>query len=82
MIKIRERELELRRAVNQAQHEAGLQALLELAQIERDKALQLWRSAVGSDLVKYQSEYNTTQGIMDYILKAPREFASIPGAQS
>lgn len=74
MTKIREGEQQLRRVVHQAQHEAGLRALLELAQIEREKALQMWRGAIGSDLVKYQSAYNTMQGVMDFIMKAPREF--------
>lgn len=72
---IRGQEQELRRLVSQARHEAGLNALLHLAEIDRDKALVQWRRATGDDLVKYQSEYNCMQGIMDYILKAPREFA-------
>lgn len=71
---IRGQEQELRRVVSQARHEPGLQALLQLAEIDRDKALIQWRRATGADLVKYQSEYNCMQGIMDYILKAPREF--------
>lgn len=72
---IRGQEQELRRVVSQASHEAGLRALLELARIDRDKALTKWRVATGTDLVKYQTEYNAAQGTIDYITKPPREFA-------
>jgi len=73
---IRGQEQDLRKVVSQARHEAGLNALLELAKFDRDRALVQWQRAVGADLVKYQSEYNSMQRIMDYILKAPREFAT------
>lgn len=60
--------------MHQARGEAGLNALLRLAEIRRDKALSSWCSASGTDLVKYQSEYNTMQAVMDFINKPPREF--------
>jgi hypothetical protein len=47
--------------------------------VYRDRALQGWRSAQGPDLVKYQSEYNTMQRVIDFINEAPREFKK-PGA--
>ena len=74
MEKIREGEQELRQEVHRARGEAGLNALLRLAELHRDKALASWRSAFGDDLVKYQSEYNTMQAVMDFINKPPREF--------
>jgi hypothetical protein len=80
MEKIRGQEQELRQLVHQNKHEAGLRALFDLAQIKREKALQQWRGASGTDLVKYQSEYNSMQGIMDFILKAPQEFTARPSA--
>jgi hypothetical protein len=62
-----------------AQAEPGLRALLKLAMIRRDRALQNWTRAQGPDLVKFQSEYNTVQDVIDIITKAPREFQK-PGA--
>jgi hypothetical protein len=47
--------------------------------IRRDRALQNWTRAQGPDLVKFQSEYNTVQDVIDIITKAPREFQK-PGA--
>jgi len=54
---------------------------LALVHIDREKALARWRAASGTDLVKYQTEYNTAQGIIDYITKAPREFAKTRGEE-
>jgi hypothetical protein len=71
---IRGEEQELRRVVHQASFEPGLMAMLALARVEQAKALAQWRRATGSDLVKYQAEYNTMQGVVDFIIKAPREF--------
>lgn len=71
---IREREQELRKQVNESRFEAGLTALLALAKIEQEKALAQWTRASGTDLVKYQSEYNAMQRMIDFMTKAPREF--------
>lgn len=48
-----------------------MQALLLLAQADRDMALAAWRQASGPDLVACQSQYNTCQTIIDYITKPP-----------
>ena len=58
-----------------AQHEPGLQALLQLAAINRDVALASWRRARGDDMVRFQAEYNVHQSTIDTITKQPREFA-------
>lgn len=57
-----------------AQHEPGLQALLQLAEINRDTALAGWRRARGDDMVRFQTEYNAYQGVIDTITKRPYEF--------
>jgi hypothetical protein len=61
--------------VYQAQHEPGLRALLRLAELERDVALAAWRQAGGSDLTRFQAQYNTNQAIIDFITKAPIDLA-------
>ena len=71
---LREREQELRKQVNECSFEAGLTSLLALARIEQERALAQWVRASGTDLVKYQSEYNAMQRMIDFITKAPREF--------
>jgi len=71
---VRARELELRKTVNATALEPGMRALVELAQIERDKALEAWRRATGEDLVKWQSRYNGMQQIIDFVNEKPREF--------
>jgi hypothetical protein len=63
--------------VHQAQQEPGLRALHELAALERDKALVSWRRASGDDLVKYQTQYNAMQTVIEFITTAPREFQKI-----
>jgi hypothetical protein len=78
MEKIRGEEQELRRVVHQAREEQGLSSLVRLAYIRRDRALESWRQASGTDLVKYQTEYNAMQAIVELIEKAPREF-QLPG---
>jgi hypothetical protein len=75
---IKAEEQDLRRVVSQARHEPGLNALLRLAELRRARALESWRNASGTDLVKYQTEYNSMQAVLDMIQKAPREF-KIPG---
>lgn len=73
--KIRQRELELRRTVFQAGSEVGIRALVELAGIERDRALKEWRAAATTEgLVKGQSRYNSMQTLIDFVKEAPREF--------
>jgi hypothetical protein len=71
---VREREQELRRLVYQAGAESGLRALRELAEIEREKALVAWRRAGGDDLVKFQTQYNAMQTIVEFVTKMPQEF--------
>lgn len=71
----RPQERELRSTVYQLRHEVGLRTLVQLAQIERDRALKEWRGAVGEGLVKGQSRYNAMQTIIDFVNEAPREFA-------
>lgn len=78
MEQIRGEEQELRRVVHQARAEQGLDALLRLAYIRRDRALESWRQATGTDLVKFQTEYNAMHAIVELIEKAPREFR-VPG---
>ena len=65
---------ELRNArllVHRHQSDPGVQALLQLAQADRDMALAAWRQASGQDLVACQAQYNTCQAIIDYITKPP-----------
>ena len=71
---IKQEAQELKKAVFQAQHEPGLQALLQLAAINRDTALAAWRRARGDDMVRFQTEYNAYQGVIDMITKRPFEF--------
>ena len=71
---VRAEEKELRRQVYQSQHEPGLQALLRLAELDRNRALKEWRAARDVDLVKYQTMYNNAQNVIDYITVQPREF--------
>lgn len=71
---VREKEQNLRREVSARAQEAGLRALVELALIEREKALREWRAARGDDLVKYQTQYNAMQAVIDFVQKPPREF--------
>jgi hypothetical protein len=75
---IRGEEQELQRVVHQARAETGLNSLLRLAYIRRDRALGSWRTASGTDLVKFQTEYNAMQTVVELIEKAPREF-QLPG---
>ena len=72
---VREREQELRRVVSSSRHEVGIRALLDLAAIERERALREWRRATGDDMVKCQSRYNAMQEIIDFVEQKPREFS-------
>lgn len=74
IVKIREREAELRQIVYQSQSDPGVRALVELATIERDKALADWRRSTGNDLVRFQSQYNAMQQLIDFTQKVPVEF--------
>lgn len=74
-MQVKPREQELRQTVHQSQGEPGLRALVELAQVERDKALEAWRRATGPDLVKFQSSYNAMQTLIDFVIVAPMDFA-------
>ena len=73
---IKQEAQELKKAVFQAQHESGLQALLQLAAINRDMALNAWRQAQGADLTRFQAAYNTYQTVIDLVTKQPVEFES------
>lgn len=55
----------------QLRNERGLEALVDLLALKRDEALRLWRSAKGEDLVRYQSEYNQAQNIIEAVTKPP-----------
>ena len=57
-----------------AQHEPGLQALLQLAEANCTVALSAWRRARGDDMVRFQAEYNTYRDVIDTITKRPFEF--------
>lgn len=73
---VRNSEHDLRLVVYQAgQHEPGLRALVKLAELQRDTALASWRRAVTfEEQIRWQTQYNAAQTIIDLVLKEPVAF--------